>query len=180
MFIPGWLISLATFPGVVVHEAAHKFFCDLAKVPVYEVCYFRIGNPAGYVEHGKVRNLKDALLIAVGPLIINTILCAVLTYPVVLSEFLTKDADTNPLITFLLIWVGYSIGMHAFPSNEDIKNFLNVFKEIKKGTAENILYFFCQILALLFRIANLLRIVWFDFIYALIVSMALPLLLGNY
>ena len=52
--IPGWLISLVTFPGVVVHEAAHRFFCDVTDTPVYEVSYFRPrGKPAGYVIHGR-------------------------------------------------------------------------------------------------------------------------------
>lgn len=178
MFIPGWLISVVTFPGVVVHEAAHKFFCDLAKVPVYEVRYFQIGNPAGYVIHGEVKNLKDALLISIGPLIINTILCAIITYPAVLSVLLVKDGNSN-FINIILLWVGYSIGMHAFPSNEDVKNFLDVFKQLKKGATQNILYFICQIIALIFRLANFLRIIWFDLIYAMIVSMTLPLFLGN-
>ncbi|HLP87419.1 MAG TPA: hypothetical protein VK184_02290 [Nostocaceae cyanobacterium] len=180
MFIPGWLISVVTFPGVVVHEAAHKFFCDLAKVPVYEVRYFQIGNPAGYVIHGEVKNLKDALLISVGPLIINTILCAILTYPVVLAIFLVQDENGKSISNLILLWVGYSIGMHAFPSNEDVKNFLDVFKKIKKGATQNILYFLCQIIGLIFRIANFLRIIWFDLIYAFIVSMMLPLFLSNF
>ena len=43
------LISLVTFPGVIVHEAAHLPFCRLRRMPVVEVCFFRVGNPAGYV-----------------------------------------------------------------------------------------------------------------------------------
>jgi hypothetical protein len=27
MFIPGQLIAILTFPGVIVHEAAHQLFC---------------------------------------------------------------------------------------------------------------------------------------------------------
>ena len=51
MIIPGFVISIATFPGVIVHEFAHQLFCRLAKVAIFEVCYFRIGNPSGYVTH---------------------------------------------------------------------------------------------------------------------------------
>ena len=29
--IPGILIALATFPGVIVHEAAHMLFCKLRR-----------------------------------------------------------------------------------------------------------------------------------------------------
>lgn len=34
-FVPGPVIAAVTFPGVIVHEAAHRFFCDLGGVPVY-------------------------------------------------------------------------------------------------------------------------------------------------
>jgi hypothetical protein len=80
-FFPSWLIALVTFPGVVVHEAAHRFFCDLTETPVYEVSYLRpMGNPAGYVVYGRPRSLRAALMISGGPLLINTLLCAVLTH----------------------------------------------------------------------------------------------------
>jgi len=178
MFIPGWVISLATFPGVVVHEAAHRLFCDLAKVPVYEVCYFRIGNPAGYVVHGEVNRLRDALLISAGPLVINTILCAILTYQQSLALFILKESPSH-FTTVFLAWIGYSIGMHAFPSNQDVKGFISEFKKIRKGRTQNILYFISQIFGFLIVVANFLRVAWFDLIYAVGVSMVIPLLLGN-
>ena len=40
IIIPGWLIGLVTFPGVIVHEAAHLFFCKLRRVAVFDVCFF--------------------------------------------------------------------------------------------------------------------------------------------
>ena len=46
--IPGLLIALATFPGVIVHEAAHMLFCRLRGVAIFKVCFFRVGNPAGH------------------------------------------------------------------------------------------------------------------------------------
>ena len=33
MIIPGVLISLITFPGVVIHELAHQIFCMLCSGP---------------------------------------------------------------------------------------------------------------------------------------------------
>jgi hypothetical protein len=39
-FIPGPLIALATFPGVIVHELAHQLFCRWFRIPVLNVCYF--------------------------------------------------------------------------------------------------------------------------------------------
>jgi hypothetical protein len=114
-FIPGFVIALVTFPGVIVHEAAHRFFCDLAGVPVYKVCYFRIGNPSGYVIHGLTKSLRANFLITVGPLIVNTLLCAVISFP--LATSLPLNVTDVPGVFVLLGWLGISIGMHAFPSS---------------------------------------------------------------
>src|SRR5579864_5151355 len=117
-FIPGWLIAILTFPGIICHEIAHRFFCDIAGVPVYEICYFRVGNPAGYVQHGPARNLKSAFLISIGPLIINTLLCSLITFAAVIPIFILNATDTGGA-SILLRWVGFSIGMHAFPRSEE-------------------------------------------------------------
>jgi len=170
IFIPGWLISLATFPGVIVHEIAHRFFADLSGVPVHKVCYFRVGNPAGYVIHEPAKNLKQSFLISIGPLIVNTILCALITFPAVFPLFFL-EVENYSGIFLLLAWVGYSIGMHAFPSNEDMVNFLT---EVKSAREKGVLLVASKIAAILLRIANMLRFFWFDLIYAFGVSMLLP------
>lgn len=88
--IPGWLISILTFPGVIAHEIGHRLFADWAKVPVYKVCYFRVGNPAGYVIHGPVNSLRASFLISVGPLIVNTLLCALITFSAVFPMYILE------------------------------------------------------------------------------------------
>ena len=173
-FIPGWLISLLTFPGVIAHEIAHRLFCDIAKVPVYKVCYFRIGNPAGYVIHGPVKGLKSSFLISIGPLIINTILCALLTFSATFPIFIL-EAENYSVVFMILMWAGFSIGMHAFPSNDDMENFVQEVKNAKQG---GILLIFAKFFAGLLKIANALRVIWFDAIYAFGISMLLPWLVG--
>ncbi len=169
-FIPGWLISLATFPGVIVHEIAHRFFADIAKVPVFKICYFRVGNPAGYVIHQPAKTLKQSFLISIGPLIVNTALCALITFTAVFP-LIYLEAEEYSGIFLLLAWIGYSIGMHAFPSNEDMNNFL---AEIKKSQQKGALLFAAKLFALLLQLANALRFFWFDLIYAFGISMLLP------
>jgi hypothetical protein len=44
--IPGQLIALLTFPGVIVHELGHQLMCRFLRVAVLDVCYFRVGRPA--------------------------------------------------------------------------------------------------------------------------------------
>ena len=114
--IPGILIALATFPGVIAHEAAHLLFCRIRKVAVFEVCYFRLGNPAGYVVHEPTDDFTTSFLIAVGPFIINSLLCVVFCFPAVLPVRVFGLSDP---VSYFWIWLGVSIGMHAFPSTQD-------------------------------------------------------------
>jgi hypothetical protein len=171
-FLPGWLVSIVTFPGVIVHEVAHRFFCDLAGVPVYKVCYFRAGNPAGYVLHEKTTKLGATFLITVGPLLVNTVLCSFLTFTPMIAVSLSPEY-LHPVF-YLLMWVGFSVGMHAFPSNQDAGNFIDALDDAGR---HGLLYWVSQGFRGLIFIANLLRIVWFDFLYALVVAWLLPHLL---
>ena len=58
-----------------IHEAAHMLACRLRKVAVFDVCFFRFGNPAGYVIHEPTENFTSVFLIAVGPFLLNSLLC---------------------------------------------------------------------------------------------------------
>jgi hypothetical protein len=169
--IPGVVISIITFPGIIVHEMAHRFFCDIAKVPVYEVRYFRIANPPGYVVHGEPGSLKDSFLISVGPFIINSLLCMALTLPYV---FPTKMGADPGFEINMLAWMGLSIGMHAFPSNQDMKSFTN---QVKNSKNKTLIYLFAAPITAIFFIANLLKVVWIDFFYAIGISLIIPTLL---
>ena len=118
MIIPGELIALLTFPGVIIHEAAHMLFCKWGRVAVLDVCFFRFGNPAGYVIHEEPRNFHTAFLISVGPFIVNSLLCILLCFPAFVPVRIFDRADP---ISYFLLWLGLSIGMHAFPSTQDAK-----------------------------------------------------------
>jgi hypothetical protein len=147
----------------------------LADVPVYDVRYFKPGvNPAGYVIHGQVSRLKDSFLIAIGPLIVNSLLCAVITYTAVLPIFILSAANVSPIFLFNL-WIGLSIGMHAFPSNEDARNFVMQVSGRQHG---GLLLIFSKCFVILLRIANALRFFWIDAFYAIGVSLFLPWVTG--
>ena len=74
-----------------------------------------------------------------------------------------------------MLWLGISIGMHAFPSNDDMKNFV---QEVKDTKQRGILLVVAKIFASLLKLANVLRVIWFDAIYAFGISMILPWLSG--
>lgn len=171
-FIPWWLISILTFPGVIIHELAHKLFCDITKTPVFEVKYFQFWNPAGYVLHWETQGLKNSFLISIWPLIVNSIICMIMTMPFVFSVFILKESNINTVF-MLMGWIGFSVGMHAFPSNHDIDNFVS---EVKRTKNKGLLYVIAYVFSGIIRLANVLRIVWFDLIYAIGISYIIPTL----
>jgi hypothetical protein len=172
MLIPGWLIVIATFPGIIVHEAAHMLFCRLRRVPVLEVCYLRFANPPGYVIHGPVKDFTSSFLIAVGPLLINTALCMLICFPAFIRVRTFHLADP---LSYAVLWVGVSIGMHAFPSTQDAANLWRAAGVAAKNL--NILALLSFPLVIAIYIANILRIVWADYIYGLAIGLGLPDLL---
>lgn len=171
-FIPGEFISVVTFPGVIVHEAAHLLFCRLSGVAVYDVCFFRFGNPAGYVIHEPIKRFRSALLICLGPLLVNSLLCMLICFPAFIPFRLY---DRSEPLALLLLWLGISIGMHAFPSTGDAQSLWHGSKAaLKQG---NVLAALAFPLVGLIYLANILSVVWFDAAYAAGIGLGLPELL---
>lgn len=117
--IPGFIISILTFPGVIAHEFAHKLFCKLSGTNVVEVCYFRFGNPAGYVVHESPTSVWKHILIGIGPFIVNTVIG--FSIGLFASRDMLHEGRLEVLGIFL-VWLGVSIAMHSFPSTGDAKS----------------------------------------------------------
>ncbi len=171
-FIPGEFISIVSFPGIIVHEFAHMLFCRIRNVAVLDACYFRIGNPAGYVVHESTTNFTTTFLVSMGPFFVNTLLCLLICLPAYMPvKFFNLD---HPL-SYFLIWLGVSIGMHAIPSNQDANNVFNQAKE--KVKEKNILAILSFPLVGLIYIFNILRFFWADLIYGVGIGIGIPSLI---
>jgi Putative zincin peptidase len=170
-FVPGPLIALATFPGVIIHELAHQLFCRWFRVPVLKVCYFRVGNPAGFVIHELPTKSYQSLFISIGPFLINTLLGALIAAPAALPviKFATGD-----LLDYLLIWLGVSIAMHAIPSTGDAKS---LWQSVKGPGVSSVVRFMAAPIIGIIYLAVLGRIFWLDLIYGIAVAVGIPTLL---
>ncbi len=179
IFFPLQLIAFVTFPGVIVHEMAHRFFCDLIGIPVYEAEYFLIGEKkAGYIRHATTSNVGHQFLISIGPLIINTLLCALLTFPfmIVNSVELATQSPYSLVALIAMAWLGFSIGMHAFPSNQD----LNVLKIVYKNNVPKsmMLRFIITIVVSFVRSVNIVPFFFLEPIYVYLISNILPMIMA--
>lgn len=170
IIIPGILIAIVTFPGVIVHELAHQLFCYLCKVPVYEVKYFRFQNPCGYVAHEKPDKLWKTFLISSGPFFINTLLGAIILFPASI-EVMTFSASSD-FLNIVIFWLGISIIMHAFPSTIDSGILVS---EILKNKDVNILIriLIAPFIGLMY-LGAVGSVAWLDFGYALLIAFLLP------
>jgi hypothetical protein len=170
--IPGFVIAIITFPGVIVHEVAHMLFCKIRGVPIFDVCYFRVGNPSGYVIHGETDNFATSFLIAVGPFIVNSLLCILICSPALVP--VRVFGVKNP-ISYFILWLGISIGMHSFPSTVDAKSLLSNAK--KSIAAGNILALVAYPIVLLIYAANIASVFWADYLYGVAIGLILPSML---
>jgi hypothetical protein len=170
-FIPGIVITFLTFPGVIVHELAHQLFCRLFKIPVFEVCYFKVGNPAGYVIHEAAPKTYQSVLISIGPFFLNTLLGFLIAFPAVFQfEF-----DSANLFDYVLLYLGVSIAMHAFPSTGDATSLWNSVMS-KEGSNMLTKIVIAPIVGFIY-IGALGSFFWLDAIYGVGVAYGLPKLL---
>ena len=109
-------------------------------------------------------------------MVINTLLCSILTLSVA-YEVIVPDAGLRDPVLIVLAWLGYSIGMHAFPSRQDAANFT---AQVKAAHGNGLTLTLARGFAGVIGVANALRVIWFDALYAVGVSLVVPLLLGAF
>jgi len=173
-FVPGIVITIVTFPGVIVHELAHQLFCRWFKVPVFEVVYFRAANPAGYVVHEVPKNKLQSIMISVGPFFVNTIVGALIALPAALPVM--EFGNPGPL-DFLLMYLGVSIAMHAFPSAGDANSIWQMMKQ--EDTPKWIKIIGYPIVGLIY-LGSLGSFFWLDAIYGVAVVLLFPKLIIHF
>ena len=172
-FIPGFVISAATFPGVMVHEFAHQLFCRFFRVSIFHVCYFQFGNPAGYVLHEKASKPLHQILIGLGPFFVNTILGAVIALPGIIGVI--KFGGEQPL-DYVLLWLGVSIAMHSFPSTQDASGIWDAIKDENLSWPLKII--FTPFVGLIF-VGAIGAFFWLDLIYGIGVANLLSEIIGQ-
>jgi hypothetical protein len=171
MFIPGPVIAALTFPGVIVHEFAHQLFCRIFGVAIFDVCYYRYGNPAGYVIHEHPAKAGQQIWIGVGPFIVNSVLGAIIAAPASIQVF---QFEAGSPLDYFLIWLGVSIAMHAFPSTGDAKTLRGAVSEA--GVPLGVKMAAYPIVGLIY-LGAIGSFIWLDAFYGVGLALALPKLL---
>ena len=170
MIIPGFVITWLTFPGVIVHEAAHLLFCKLFRIPVWEVCFFQFGNPAGYVIHKQPRKFTATFFVSLGPFILNSVLCVFFCSAAFAPIWVLKVEDP---VGYFFAWLGLSMGMNAFPSRQDLSHIWRMAPGLARHG--NVLAILSMPLVAVLFVLNLARVVWADLLYGIAIGFLGPL-----
>ena len=152
------IVSAFTLVGIVFHEFGHKIFCDLTGVRIYKVCYYRFGNPPGYVIHERPKNFFQSFFISIGPFLTGTLMS-------LLFFRISCSFTAGQWQKYFFIWLGASIAFHSFPSSADAKGLWNA---TNRHVGRNLLAIVGYPFALLIWIANALLFFWFDLGYAIL------------
>lgn len=164
MSIPGFIRSLATFPGVVVHELSHMLFCILTGTRVQSVCLFRFGNPAGYVVHSRPATVWRQILIGTGPMLLNSLAAFLL-------GFLAWQGKWAGEEQYLLAWLGFSAGAHSFPSSADARI---IWRSLwNRGTPFSARLIGTPLVGCI-CLGALGSVFWLDLLYGAVVALVLP------
>lgn len=166
MFIPGQAISIATFPGIVVHEIAHQLLCRFFRVAIFDVSYFQHSSKeAGYVSHEVPRACYQSVIISIAPFFINTIIGLLITLPTSITLLYIEDPQWYD---FIFAWLGISILMHAFPSTGDAKCIRHALNTRKPSLFLKIISY--PLVGLIY-LASWGSYAWLDAVYAILITL---------
>ena len=174
MSIPSIVVSVLTFPGVIVHESAQLFFCRVAGLAVFDVRFFRFGTPAGYVVHEPASEFRKAFMVSMGPFLVNSALSVLFCATAFLPIWELKLFD---LLAYFFYWLGLSIGMHAFPATQDMKALWKLLLE--EARKRNLLAIASYPIVGVVYVLNLAGVVWSDLAYGLAIGILVPLVIFN-
>jgi hypothetical protein len=172
MSIPSIVISVLTFPGVIVHVSAELLFCRLAGIAVSDVRFFHFRNPAGSVTREPTSDFRKAFTVSMGPFFVNSALCVLFCATAFLPIWALKLLDP---LAYFFYWLGISIGMHAFPASQDLKDLWPLLRA--EARKRSLLAFASYPIVGVVYVLNLARVVWSDLAYGLAIGILLPLVI---
>lgn len=166
-----------TFPGIIVHEFAHAWACRRMGIAVLKVCYLRIGNPLGYVLHERPAYAIQHIMVAVAPFFFSTFMALVVS-TIASSLYAGHIAiETHAMVIPSVLWLSFSIALHAFPSSGDADALWDEVRRREVGLCAKLLL--VPVVGLI-RLTGLAAGFWLDILYAAVVVAVPPLMMLSF
>ena len=121
------------------------------------------------VIYERPKGFGSTFFVVVAPFLLNSLLCILLCWPTFIRVRVFHLGDP---LSYLVLWVGLSIGTHAFPSSLDAKECCaGAFQAAREF---NILALVSLPLVALISLAALIPIVFLGYAYTAVIGLALP------
>jgi hypothetical protein len=146
-------------------------------IAVIRVCYLRFGNPVGYVLHERPLFAIQHIMVAVAPFFVSTVMA--LTVSSLACALFASHAlnEFHDLVIPLVLWLGFSIALHAFPSSGDADALWSEVRSPEVGFCAKLLL---VPVVVLIRLTGIGSRVWLDALYAMVVVAVPPLILFSF
>lgn len=115
------LDAFYSFPGIILHEFAHKWAAERRGLAVRDYTLWNWRN-GGHVSHEPATSPGDKIAVAGMPCFVNTVVSVILwaLAAVVFASRATPVPRYAELtLAVFLAWLGWSAGKHAIPSPTD-------------------------------------------------------------
>lgn len=132
MVLSKQILIFITMPARVLYDFIKALFCMLLKVDIVGIYYFQVKEPLGEVEYRKSVTDRQLFWLVIGPFLICSFLsfiigiCGVVPF-LFMSEY-PFALNIQNIFRYIQIYLGFSIGVNAFPSREESRELLGVFK----------------------------------------------------
>jgi hypothetical protein len=170
MIILATLLTIVTFPGVVLRVAVQLALCRSFRLAIFEVRFLQLKPPFGYVHYERSERFFEEACVTLVPFLFNSGLCLLFCAAAYLPLWELKIFDP---LAYLFYWLGLSLGMHALPLRGDLRHFWRVTAAAaKRGNPLAMLTF--PLLAAI-RLVDLGRVLLADMAYGVALGVLLPL-----
>ncbi|WP_256301248.1 hypothetical protein [Haloarchaeobius salinus] len=116
------VVTALLAPGIVAHEFAHELACRLLGVPVHGSAYLNPLASDAYVDHEPIESFPADAAVALAPLVVNTGLA--------LAAFGGAVVLAGTPLWPLLVWVGGTLALTAFPSHTDTESLVETARSL--------------------------------------------------
>ncbi len=169
MIVLATLLTILTFPGVVLRVAVQLALCRSFKLAIFEVEFLQLKPPFGYVHYERSERFFEEACVTLLPFLVNSALCLLFCGAAFLPLWELKIFDP---LAYVFYWLGLSLGMHALPLRGDLRHFWRVTAAAsKRGNPLAILTF--PLLALI-RLVDLGRLLLADMAYGVVLGLGVP------
>jgi len=170
-------LSWLTFPGIILHEYGHAWACRQLGIRVIKVCYFRFGNPLGYVLHEQPQSALQHIMVATAPFFVSTSLALAASLAGILLVYFQATGAFADFAPPAFVWLGFSFALHAFPSSGDADSLWHDVASSNVGFMPKMLL---VPVVWLIRVTQFGSRLWLDALFAILVIAIPPLILAVY